>query len=250
MVTGAGSKWGLGDRGFVWQSGSMQVATRKARTILNVAAWDKVRVLYERGETNMELGRSFKVSPRTIGERAAKFGWERKKEAGEVETGVSGVRAVSVSESPTGLPNQPVSDVVSLDLHENSETEGVRLIAKSQTETPELFQAGISAYAKALVIQGAPGIAPPKTIAELKLLNDMIRKADGLDAKDKNPAPAGSVRPMRTLSRRISEPVEAVTVAVTGTSGDPVEEEIDEARMLGEDPEEEFDEARMLGESQ
>jgi hypothetical protein len=87
--------------------------------------------------------------------------------------------------------------------------------------TPEEFQSAVSGYLKTHMALGAKGLESPKSWAEMKLLFEMVRKADGLDAKAKDAGPAGLVRPMRTLSRRTTQVVD-------------LEEEIDVDRMLGE----------------
>ncbi len=87
--------------------------------------------------------------------------------------------------------------------------------------TPEEFQSAVSGYLKTHMALGAKGLESPKSWAEMKMLFEMVRKADGLDQKAKESGPAGMVRPMRTLSRRTTQVVD-------------LEEEIDVDRMLGE----------------
>jgi hypothetical protein len=203
----------------------MQAAVRKQRTVLSVATWEKVQTLYERGESNVELAKVFKVNHRTIGERAAQYGWKRpEKPKGRQR----GVRAVSASESPlpigteVGLHetcnNLDVADAQNL---QQGLSKLPSALPYALSESPEAFQDQVARFAESLMIQGSASIEPPKTIAEMKMLNEIFRKAKGMDQKAKEAGPAGLVRPMRTLSRRSTQVVD-------------LEEEIDVDRMLGE----------------
>lgn len=182
------------------------------------AVWEKIRALWERGEAQAELCRTFGVSDSALYARKKSEGWERLKPRGRGKHGSQGGAA-----SEAGLPSQPVS----LDSEQNAlfspdsdlpalqkvqESASLPSLIPATQGTPEDFQTGLARYAETLLALGAPSIEPPKTIAELKTLNDVIRKARGMDAKDKGGQVAGLVKPMRTLSRRAVvvdlEPVE------------------------------------------
>jgi hypothetical protein len=202
----------------------MQSTARKPTTVLSLAAWEKVQMLYERGERIKELAKSFAVNERTITQRALKYGWRNPRKEGRRETGK---RGVSVSEKPaaTGKPGLLQSVCINLDVADaqNLQQGFSKLpsaLPYALSESPEAFQDQVARFAESLMIQGSASIEPPKSIAEFKILNEVFRKAKGLDQKAKDAGPAGLVRPMRTLSRRTTQIVE-------------LDEEIDVERMLG-----------------
>ena len=75
-------------------------------------------------------------------------------------------------------------------------------------EDPEAFQLAVSSWAERLLAAGVPAIEPPRNIAEVKVLNDIIRKARGMDVKATS-APQSLVSAPRTLSRRPAVVVDA-----------------------------------------
>ena len=174
---------------------------------LNAAAWEKVRSLYEHGETIAELCRAFRLSESGIRAKLQKQGWERKMKGGGEKRGNRG--AAANESAPSGLAGTTETGLSAMfdlsDPPEVQELAGFPSIPANLNPSPEEFQALVSTYAKALLQQGSKVIEPPKTAAEFKTWFDIIRKADGLDAKDKNGQAPGLVKPMRTLSRRTVE---------------------------------------------
>jgi hypothetical protein len=100
----------------------------------------------------------------------------------------------------TGLENRPVPP---------SE------LSISPNSAPQDYQNELSQALKVLSVQGLRELEPPRNWSEMKILNDMIRKADGLDARDKGGPVSLLVNVGASLSRRGGVVVEAVEVPET-----------------------------------
>ena len=79
--------------------------------------------------------------------------------------------------------------------------------------TPEEYQLALAARCEALLAEGLPDIEPPRNITEAKVLQDMIRKARGMDVKASG-ASLSLVMPPRTLSRRQAQVIDVQPVEV------------------------------------
>jgi len=70
--------------------------------------------------------------------------------------------------------------------------------------TPEEFQKGVAQFFRKLIVRGMENVPVPRTIKEIQALADMLRKAEGLDQKDKgNGIATGLVAPRRMQRKQI-----------------------------------------------
>lgn len=80
----------------------------------------------------------------------------------------------------------------------------------SPESAPQDYQNELSQALKVLSVQGLRELEPPRNWSEMKILNDMIRKADGLDQRDKGGPVSLLVNVGASLSRRGAVTVDAV----------------------------------------
>ena len=86
-------------------------------------------------------------------------------------------------------------------------------VTLSPDSSPQDYQNELSRSLKVLASQGIAELEPPRNWSEMKILNDMIRKADGLDRSDKGGPVSLLVNVGAGLVRRGASPiVEAETV--------------------------------------
>ena len=76
--------------------------------------------------------------------------------------------------------------------------------------TPEEFQKGVAQFFRKLIVRGMENVPVPRTIKEIQALADMLRKAEGLEQKDKgNMIATGLVSPRRVQRKQIVVEAEA-----------------------------------------
>jgi hypothetical protein len=86
------------------------------------------------------------------------------------------------------------------------------LPAVSPESAPQDYQTELSQALKVLLAHGVAQLEPPRNWSEAKIANDMIRKADGLDQRDKGGPVSLLVNVGASLSRRGGVVVEAQEV--------------------------------------
>jgi hypothetical protein len=158
--------------------------------------WAAVRFRYVNGETAPRLAREFGCSLCSLKGRAKRERWR--------EVGVSGIPGPVAPHLQMQINcNKPKNQ------SENT-LELVPILSEIlDSKTPQEFQSNLSRLAKSLVAQGIPDLAPPRNLSELKILNDIIRKADRLDEKVSSNTAIRLVSPMRAVRRSVrEEPIE------------------------------------------
>ena len=107
-------------------------------------------------------------------------------------------------------------------------TELSGLYSRVESASPEEFQKEFSKFVRKLIVRGLANVPLPKTIKELQALSDMLRKAEGLDAKDKgNGVAAGLVSVRRVVRNPVV--VDADTTEADTTEADTTEADTTEA---------------------
>lgn len=161
------------------------------RVHLTAKRWAEVRRDYGKGDSARELSEKYGVNPRTINRRAQNEGWaaylhdsRKNPEEGQAAPGITDSSESLLKYSGLGT---------------------------IKTLTSQDFQNGISSKAKKLLLDWFQDPAPLKSWQEVKILNDLIRKADGLDSKELQRVSVSLVSPLRTVTRR-SAPIEAEEV--------------------------------------
>jgi hypothetical protein len=79
--------------------------------------------------------------------------------------------------------------------------------------TPEEFQKGVAQFFRKLIVRGMENVPVPRTIKEIQALADMLRKAEGLEQKDKG----NLITPGLVSARR----VQRKNVVVEAEAGSP-----------------------------
>lgn len=70
--------------------------------------------------------------------------------------------------------------------------------------TPEEFQKGVAQFFRKLIVRGMENVPVPRTIKEIQALADMLRKAEGLEQKDKgNMIATGLVSARRVMRKSV-----------------------------------------------
>ena len=76
--------------------------------------------------------------------------------------------------------------------------------------TPEEFQKGVAQFFRKLIVRGMENVPVPRTIKEIQALADMLRKAEGLEQKDKgNGIVTGLVSARRVMRKSLVVEAEA-----------------------------------------
>jgi hypothetical protein len=68
--------------------------------------------------------------------------------------------------------------------------------------TAEEFQKGVAQFFRKLIVKGMENVPVPRTIKEIQALADMLRKAEGLEQKDKGNMIAGGLVSPRRVTRK------------------------------------------------
>lgn len=144
---------------------------------LPLAKWEKIKERYIAGETAVSIAKLFRISANAIHERAKAGGWKEARKQTEERL-------------------KAAPPAASLDLPRTIDS-------LTNAETPEEFQNTLSRIAKTLMAVGLQSLQPPRSIAEAKALNDMIRKADGLESRSSEQAPIPLFSPLPTLPRKV-----------------------------------------------
>ncbi len=88
------------------------------------------------------------------------------------------------------------------------------LEAEMLNATPEQFQQMLGKMYRIMLVRGLKDVPRPKSIKEIQALNDMIRRSEGVEARERGGGtPAGGFLP-RVVGRKkvLAEPVEATLV--------------------------------------
>lgn len=94
------------------------------------------------------------------------------------------------------------------------ETEIAALETLATVATPEEFQKGVAQFFRKLIVRGMENVPIPRTIKEIQALADMLRKAEGLEQKDKGNIVIGGLVAPRRVQRK-----SMVLEAESGDSG-------------------------------
>lgn len=118
-----------------------------------------------------------------------------------------------------------------------NKTDLVHLEKLAVTATPEEFQAASAMFFRKLLVRGLENVPVPRTIKEIQSIADLIRKAEGIDAK--NGAPAQGLVAVRGFSRGRAKVVDAEEV--DGGEGGPGESDAGEGDKDDTEPPEPTD---------
>ena len=156
--------------------------------------WHEAEALAVQGVKYEQIGRRFGVSVGTLRQRARDHDWQTPGrvawKCGREEHGV----VVAAPETPAELSELKETGAALVPFQE--------ALKAAAGVNPQAFQHALADYAQALIAEGAPNIPPPRSAGELSRINDLYRKASGLDAKQ-GPGDTLHIRPMRSLRRSI-----------------------------------------------
>jgi hypothetical protein len=92
--------------------------------------------------------------------------------------------------------------------------------------TPEEFQKGVAQFFRKLIVRGMENVPVPRTIKEIQALADMLRKAEGLEQKDKGNLITPGLVSARRVQRKsvVLEAVEGSPQTDSGDTGSDVDD--------------------------
>jgi hypothetical protein len=137
------------------------------------AQWREAETLAVQGTKYEEIALRFGIAVVTLRQRARTHDWQtpgriaRKKRMAD-----QGV----VQAAPETVTKATGGKVTSAALVPHQEA-----LRATAGVNPKAFQNALANWAEALIAEGAPNIPPPRSVAELNKLNDLYRKASGLD---------------------------------------------------------------------
>lgn len=188
--------------------------------------WSKIRKGMESGVSALELAKAYGPIAQVIRNRSHAENWNtpRKRAIALRELEKRGESVPENLASPKKNSLDEVSDSVAVNLklpgnlHDSPVNPDISALAALANASPMEIQAGIAKFAESLILQGLPGIEPPRNVKELATLNDIVRKNRGFDAKAGDGKQGLIVDPLRSVSRRPAARavVEAVEVVDLG----------------------------------
>jgi hypothetical protein len=177
----------------------------------SLEAWEQARKWFLSGVSKAEVARRLGVSEMSVHKHAKAWGkpnFQKKLKIREVASVKSD--QITKDSSPTGTRDSLNPYKVDQVTKDSSSA-----LSISPNSAPQDYQNELSQALKVLSVQGLRELEPPRNWSEMKILNDMIRKADGLDARDKGGPVSLLVNVGASLSRR-GVVVEAVEVEPEG----------------------------------
>ena len=153
--------------------------------------WHEAEALAVQGVKLEEVARRFGIAVVTLRQRARKEDWatpgrlkwrQRMAEQGVVVAAPQALTKVSKGSGPSAalMPH-------------------LKALRAAAGVNPKAFQRALASCAEVLIAEGAPNIAPPRSAGELSKMNELYRKASGLDGGHSGRVPF--IRPMRSLPR-------------------------------------------------
>ena len=182
--------------------------------------WAEIRGRWEAGEGATALARVYGATIQTIRAKAAAQDWFcPPKPCKMVAAEAIGDAAEAIGDAG-GVQPEAGESAIATQLQQADA--GADSLPATQSQlaapvlppdaSPEAVQSALAAWGEQLLLAGMALIEPPRNLSEAKTLNDIIRKARGMDLKGAS-ITLSLVAPPRALARRPGRIVDLETVA-------------------------------------
>ena len=170
----------------------------RARQTIPEDVWGRVRHAVEGGMSAPLAADRYGIKVDTIRRRSKRDGWRTASRVAREAGGVAPSKSYFVPQSE-GTDEGNNATKSQMQQSRVMDTLLERLASQAGND-PKAYQSTLSEIAEAMLAAGLADMEPPRTVSEAARLNELIRRNHGFDAKAG--APAGFVRPLRTLTRQ------------------------------------------------
>jgi hypothetical protein len=178
--------------------GDTGMKTAKPKNRFPAAVWREIEQRACAGVTLQTLSDAYGIGIATLNDRSKRFEWQTPARLARRKAALSeGKNSIAKSEIRGPSPaSESLPDLL--------------LMADAP---PAEFQAALAKWLQHAIARGIANVSGPRTVAELKALSELHRKAAGLDASDGSRGNEPLVNPRRSVSRRpVGVVVEVVEV--------------------------------------
>ena len=153
--------------------------------------WREAKALAVQGVKYKEIARRYGIAVGTLQAKARKEDWPTPGRIADKQRRASQGVVVAAPQTPVEASGGKVTPAALVPF--------IEALRAAVHVGPQAFQVALANYAEALIAEGAPHISPPRSVGELGKLNDLYRKASGLDSAHSGRVPF--IRVMPSLRR-------------------------------------------------